>query len=74
LQRRLSDDGTRFSDVLDEVRAELARDWLTAGTLPLAEIGFRLGFSDLAGFSRAFKRWTGEPPGTFRARTRPSSD
>jgi AraC-like DNA-binding protein len=72
LQRRLGDEGTRFSDVLDEARAGLARDWLGGGNEPLAEIGWRLGFADLAGFSRAFKRWTGEPPGTYRARTRPA--
>jgi AraC-like DNA-binding protein len=71
LQRRLADQGTHFSDVLDEARAGLARQWLADGALSLGEIGWRLGFADLAGFSRAFKRWTGEPPGTFRARTRP---
>jgi AraC-like DNA-binding protein len=70
LQRRLADEGTRFSDVLDEARAGLARQWLTDGRDPLGEIAWRLGFADLAGFSRAFKRWTGEPPGTWRARMR----
>jgi AraC-like DNA-binding protein len=70
LQRRLADEGTRFSDVLDEARAAQARQWLTEGALALGEIAYRLGFADLAGFSRAFKRWTGEPPGTFRARAR----
>jgi AraC-like DNA-binding protein len=32
----------------------------------LTEIAFSLGFSDLATFSRAFKRWTGKPPGQWR--------
>jgi AraC-like DNA-binding protein len=66
LQRRLDEEGTRFSEVLDGVREELARTWMADRALPLAEVGCRLGFSDLATFSRAFKRWTGKPPGTFR--------
>lgn len=66
LQRRLGDAGTQFSEVLDAVRADDARRALTGSDAPLAEIAWRLGFSDLATFSRAFKRWTGQPPGTFR--------
>jgi AraC-like DNA-binding protein len=65
LQRRLEDEGVRFSDLVDGVRERKAKE-LLAGTSPLAEIGYRLGFSDLAAFSRAFKRWTGVPPGAFR--------
>jgi AraC-like DNA-binding protein len=66
LQRRLEDEGTRFSEVLDSARADLARRWLTDKTQSLTEVAFRLGFSDLATFSRAFKRWTGKPPGMWR--------
>ena len=66
LQRRLDDAGSRFTEVLDAVRADEARRALRQGDAPLAEIAWRLGFSDLATFSRAFKRWTGQPPGTFR--------
>ncbi|MDF2697673.1 MAG: Transcriptional regulator, AraC family [Labilithrix sp.] len=65
LQRRLEDEGARFSDLVDGVRERKAKE-LLAGTLPLAEVGYRLGFSDLAAFARAFKRWTGVPPGAFR--------
>jgi AraC-like DNA-binding protein len=32
----------------------------------LADVAFQLGFSDLATFTRAFKRWTGMPPGQWR--------
>ena len=66
LQRRLGETGAQFSEVLDAVRADEAKRALVAGELPLAEIAWRLGFADLATFSRAFKRWTGKPPGTFR--------
>ena len=63
LQRRLDEEGARFSELLDSVRETLARRWLTEETRTLSEIGYALGFADLATFSRAFKRWTGKPPG-----------
>jgi AraC-like DNA-binding protein len=69
MQRRLDDEGTRFSDVLDGTRERLARTWLADEAVSLAEVSHRLGFSELATFSRAFKRWTGKPPGLWR-RTR----
>ncbi len=66
LQRRLDDEGVRFSAILDEVRERLAKKSLADPSLGVAEIAYRLGFSDLAAFSRAFKRWTGVPPGAYR--------
>ena len=66
LQRRLEEEGQRYSSVLDETRARVAKTLLSEPTLALAEVAYRVGFSDLATFSRAFKRWTGVPPGTFR--------
>ncbi len=66
LQRRLDDEGTRFSEVLDTTRKDLAVRWLGDTGLSLTEIAYRLGFADLATFSRAFKRWTGKPPGMWR--------
>lgn len=68
LQRRLDDEGTRFSEILDVVRERIARRLVLDRELPLGEVGFRAGFSDVATFSRAFKRWTGLPPGAFRRR------
>jgi AraC-like DNA-binding protein len=66
LQRRLDEEGTRFSEVVDSVRERLAREWLRDESRTLSEIGYALGFADLATFSRAFKRWTGKPPGAWR--------
>jgi len=66
LQRRLEQEGTRFTDVLDDVREDLAKQWLGDRAIALQEVSWRLGFADLATFSRAFKRWTGKPPGTWR--------
>jgi AraC-like DNA-binding protein len=66
LQRRLDDESVRFTDVLDRVRDDLAREWLASSERSLGEIAARLGFADLATFGRAFKRWTGTTPGAFR--------
>lgn len=66
LQRRLDDEETQFSELVDRVREEAAREAIRAGALSLGEIATRLGFADLATFSRAFKRWTGKPPGAWR--------
>jgi AraC-like DNA-binding protein len=73
LQRRLEEEGIRFSTVLDETRSRVAKKLLADPKLALAEVAYKIGFSDLATFSRAFKRWTGVPPGTFRRRTAPRS-
>jgi AraC-like DNA-binding protein len=70
LQRRLDDEGLRFSEVLDRVREQKARALLRDEAVALGEVAYRTGFSDLATFSRAFKRWSGLPPGAFRARRR----
>jgi len=66
LQRHLEDEGTRFSEVLDRARLDAARALLADPRNSLIDVAFRLGFADLATFSRAFKRWTGKPPGQWR--------
>ncbi|MGO8997649.1 MAG: AraC family transcriptional regulator ligand-binding domain-containing protein [Polyangiaceae bacterium] len=66
LQRKLDAEGASFSEIVDDVRERLARRWLKEEGRTLSEIAFSLGFSDLATFSRAFKRWTGKPPGAWR--------
>lgn len=66
LQRRLDQEQTRFSDVLDHTRLAVARRLLADPALTLTDVAFRLGFADLATFTRAFKRWTGKPPGQWR--------
>ena len=68
LQRQLAEAGTTFAAVLDGVRRDLAVDYLKAGDRSTQEIAFLLGFADGTGFSRAFKRWTGQSPSAFRAR------
>ena len=62
LRRRLRDDGTSLSALLDELRRELALRFLEEQTMTLDAIAFELGFADARAFRRAFKRWTGRAP------------
>lgn len=66
LQRRLSDAGLNFSQLLDELREPLALHYLRDATLELADIAFLLGFSEAGSLARAFRRWTGQSPGEYR--------
>lgn len=70
LQRRLGEEDTTFAKVLDEARGQLARQLLVDPATGLSEVGFRLGYSDLPAFLRAFKRWTGKTPTTWRDATK----
>lgn len=65
LYRRLKAEGTTFEQVLDGLRHRLALDHLRRG-LGVKQTAWRLGFSDPAAFSRAFKRWTGRSPSDAR--------
>lgn len=66
LQRRLAEEGTTYSSVLDETRSELATQHVKWSQLSIKEIGFLLGFSEPSNFARAFKRWTGVAPAVYR--------
>ena len=65
LYRRLKAEGTTFEQVLDGLRRRLALRFIEEG-MAVKEAAWRLGFSDPAAFSRAFKRWTGRSPGATR--------
>ena len=67
LQRKLKGDGATFQTVLDEVRLVLASRYLADPTLAVEETAFLVGFSEPSAFNRAFKRWTGETPSSYRA-------
>lgn len=74
LGRRLKSEGVTFARVLDELRRTLALACLRDGRLSVSETAYRVGFSDPAPFSRAFKRWTGRSPRDFVAGTGEESD
>ncbi len=66
LYRRLKAEGTTYEQLLDGLRRRLALRLVREQGLSVKEAAYRLGFSDPAAFSRAFKRWTGTSPGEMR--------
>lgn len=62
LYRRLKEEGVTFEALLDKLRKRLALRYLKQDRLSVKATSYRLGFSDPAAFSRAFKRWTGASP------------
>lgn len=72
LYRRLKGEGLTFEQVLDGLRHRHALKLMRDGKLAVKDVAYRLGFSDPAAFSRAFKRWTGQSPAIFKATGRQS--
>ncbi|MFM8295667.1 MAG: helix-turn-helix transcriptional regulator [Microcystaceae cyanobacterium] len=66
LQRRLAEDSLTYSQLISRLRYQQAIHWLVNSDLKIIEIAAELGYQDAAHFTRAFKRWTGVAPQTFR--------
>ena len=66
LRRRLRNEGTNFRVICDEVRNILARQYLAATELTVAEIASLLNYSEPVSFRRAFVRWNGMTPSDYR--------
>lgn len=64
--RRLSEHGLSFQTLTEETRRELAEGLLADAQYSLAEVAFLTGFSEQSSFTRAFKRWLGTTPATYR--------
>jgi AraC-like DNA-binding protein len=71
LTRRLLEEGTSFTELLEDTRRRLALHYLKATDHKMSSIAFLLGFSDVATFYRAFKRWSASTPVQFRHAERP---
>ena len=71
LQRRMMERGLRFKTVLNETRAELAKEYLEQPAMTVSEIAFLLGYAELSAFDRAFRRETGASPTQWRSRITP---
>ena len=68
LQRRLSEQGASYQKLVDTARRRLARRLLRKTDYSLAEIAFMTGFAEQSSFTRAFKRWAGQTPRSYRLR------
>lgn len=67
LSRKLRGENLGFPEILDELRAALAKRYLSDHDLPVSEIAWLLGYREVSSFTHAFKRWTAMTPRQFRS-------
>jgi AraC-like DNA-binding protein len=65
--RRLACEGLTFSQVVDALRGDLARQYLADQKLSISRIAWLLGYQEVSSFTHAFKRWSGKTPRQARA-------
>jgi AraC-like DNA-binding protein len=68
LQRRLAEAGASHSRLVDDARFERALEKLAGTTASITAVSAAVGYTDLANFTHAFRRWTGVSPREFRRR------
>jgi AraC-like DNA-binding protein len=73
LQNRLKDEGVVFSDLLTDIRRQLAQKYLQEN-YSVEEITYLLGFSEPSVFRKAFKRWSGITPRQYRESPVPTAN
>jgi AraC-like DNA-binding protein len=66
LARKLSDEGLNFTEILQQLRHDLAVRYLGDHKLHVSKIAWLLGFNEVSAFTHAFKRWTGKTPREMR--------
>ena len=66
LARKLSDEGLNFTEILQQLRRDLAVRYLDDRKLHVSKIAWLLGFHEVSAFTHAFKRWTGKTPSQMR--------
>jgi AraC-like DNA-binding protein len=62
----LSADSVTYQELLDQVRSDLAVDYLRNSLLTVEQIAQLVGYGEAASFRKAFRRWTGKAPGEYR--------
>lgn len=67
LQRRLTEEGASFKQLLVKTRREMAVTYLADTALEIKEVAFLVGYEDQNSFYRAFRAWTGVTPANWRA-------
>lgn len=66
LHRRLEAEDTSYQEILDGLRRRLAHQYLCVDRISVKETAYLLGYSDVANFRRAFKRWEGWAPSMLK--------
>lgn len=67
LARKLAEQSLTFSQIAEGLKADLAKHYLKGGDLPVSQIAWLLGYSEISAFTHAFKRWTGVTPRQSRS-------
>ncbi len=70
LHRRLQKQNWTFFGLLEQVKSELAKQYLINHRQSIKQVAYNLGYSDVANFRRAFHRWYGQTPQSYRAQNR----
>ncbi|WP_164084751.1 AraC family transcriptional regulator [Alteromonas flava] len=65
LHRHLLREGTSFKQIVEHAFCSLAQQYLQQHSSTIKQVAYQLGYSDVANFRRAFKRWTGQTPQQF---------
>jgi AraC-like DNA-binding protein len=71
LQRRLAEEGTSFSDLLEAARRDMALHRIAASDGSLSVVSATVGFARQSALTRAVRRWTGQAPSALRKSGRP---
>jgi AraC-like DNA-binding protein len=66
LQRHLAAAGVSVQTLKDQVRRDLAQEYLQRTRWPIKRVAARVGFDNEKSFIRAFKHWTGLTPAGWR--------
>ena len=67
LARKLADEGLNFTEILQQLRRDLAVRYLEDRKLHVSKIAWLLGFSEVSAFTHTFKRWTGKTPSQMQS-------
>ena len=70
LQRKLTEAGITFQQLVEDTRRELAQHYLKQSSVELTETAYLLGYADANSFFRAFSGWEGITPGEWRSQHR----
>ena len=67
LQRQLEQERLTFREVRDGVRRELSRALLSEGSMKVEAVARSVGYAEVSSFSKAFSRWSGDSPTSYRS-------